>query len=278
VNEDTLLTTLAAHAAICLSNALRLEELNAKARLDGELEAARSIQYRFIPHHKPPIPRIDLKGVYFPAYEVGGDYLDYFQTENGTWVIVIADICGKGIPAALLMTMLRSTFRIEAKYETSARDLLCSVNNFLVQNVDDRSFVTALCLVISSDGTRMNYARAGHPKLVCIDPSATTIRELPGRGMALGMTEDINVFRSSLDEMTVVLQKGEKYLMYTDGLIEATAPDKKQYGFPQLRELLGQNMNAGPEGLVETLMDDIKKFTRGAPAYDDLTILAMEVV
>ena len=255
----------------------RLDELKEKARLDGEIEAARSIQYRFIPHHKPPIPRIDLKGMYTPAYEVGGDYLDYFQTENGAWIIVIADICGKGVPAALLMTMLRSTFRIEAKYATSARDLLCSVNNFLAQNVDDRSFVTALCLVITSDGARMNYARAGHPKLVRIDPAGNTVEEVSTRGMALGLTAENDAFRSMLEEVTLPLEKGDKYLIYTDGLVEAIDPDKNQYGFPRIREVLVRNRNGDPETIVGQLMEDNKRFTRGAPAYDDLTILALEV-
>jgi PAS domain S-box-containing protein len=275
--EDTLLATLAAHAAICLSNALRQEELKAKARLDGELEAARSIQDKFTPHYKPPVPRINIKGAYFPAYEVGGDYLDYFQAGNGAWVVVAADICGKGIPAALLMTMLRSTFRIEAKYETSARGLLCSVNDFLVQNVDDRSFVTALCLVINGDGTGMTYARAGHPRLIHIDPSSKTVEEVFARGMALGITADTAAFGSGLEEVSLALKKGDKYLLYTDGLIEATDPDDAQYGSARLRTMLEENMESDPETLVEQLLQDVKKFIRGAPAYDDLTILAMEV-
>lgn len=215
--------------------------------------------------------------MYYPAYEVGGDYLDYFQTENGAWIIVIADICGKGIPAALQMTMLRSTFRIEAKYVGSARELLCSVNDFFAQNVDDRSFVTALCLVISSDGTRMSYARAGHPKLIRIDPSAKTVEELPALGVALGLIAETETFRSKLEEVTIVLQKGDRYLMYTDGLVEATDPDKKRYGFSRLCEVLKGSQHTDPETLVARLMEDIKKFTRGAPAYDDLAILVLEV-
>jgi sigma-B regulation protein RsbU (phosphoserine phosphatase) len=132
--ERTVLATLAAHTAICLSNALHYQELGEKSRLDGELDAARSIQSRFTPNFRPQIPHVNLKGVYYPAYEVGGDYLDYFQTEDGQWVIVIADVCGKGIPAALLMTMLRSTFRVEARKETSAKRLLCAVNQVMAVN------------------------------------------------------------------------------------------------------------------------------------------------
>jgi PAS domain S-box-containing protein len=211
--EQTLLTTLAAHAAACLSNALHYQELGEKARLDGELDAARSIQRRFTPQYKPQIPHINLKGVYYPAYEVGGDYLDYFQTQSGDWVMVIADVCGKGIPAALLMTMLRSTFRVEGRSETSAKRLLCAVNDFMTLNLDDRSFVTALCLIISANGKSMSYARAGHPMILKLSLKGEQPQPITSNGLALGLVSDAAKFDAMMDEVSIDLKKNDRYLV-----------------------------------------------------------------
>ncbi|HAJ79909.1 MAG TPA: hypothetical protein DCO75_09065, partial [Fibrobacteres bacterium] len=224
--EQTLLVTLAAHAAICLSNALHYQELGKKFRIDGELEAARSIQRRFTPNYKPDIPGVNLKGVYYPAFEVGGDYLDYFRNEAGNWVIVIADVSGKGIPAALLMTTLRSTFRVEAKRETSAKNLLCAVNNFMTLNLDDKSFVTALCIIINKDCSSMSYARAGHPMLLKLNRQSEAPENIACGGLALGLVPETDKFASILEEKSIPLVSGDRYLIYTDGLIDATDPEK----------------------------------------------------
>jgi PAS domain S-box-containing protein len=275
--EQTLLATLATHAAACLSNALHYQELGTKARLDGELNAARSIQRRFTPNYKPEIPRVNVKGVYYPAYEVGGDYLDYFKTENNDWVVVIADVCGKGIPAALLMTMLRSTFRVEGRGETSAKKLLCAVNDFMTLNIDDRSFVTALCLIITSDGRSMTYARAGHPIMLKLGHTGEQPQPVASSGLALGLVPDTVKFEALIEEVTLELKKNDRFLVYTDGLTDATNPEKDSYNLSRLCEVLARSADADADALMEILMDDIKKFTRGAPYHDDLTILALQV-
>jgi PAS domain S-box-containing protein len=275
--EQTVLTTLAAHAATCLSNAIHYQELGEKARLDGELDAARSIQRRFTPQYKPQIPHVNVKGVYYPAYEVGGDYLDYFKTDAGDWVVVIADVCGKGIPAALLMTMLRSTFRVEGRDETSAKQLLCAVNDFMTLNLDDRSFVTALCLIIKADGSSMSYARAGHPMLLRLSSTGEPPLPVITNGLALGLVSDAAKFKAMMDEVNVDLKKGDRFLIYTDGLIDAANPERNSYGIQRVNDVLARDRDSDADGMIAVLMDDIKKFTRGAAYHDDLTILALQV-
>jgi len=275
--EEALFSTLASHAAACLSNAVHYLDLGEKARLDGELEAARSIQRRFTPQFKPLINHVDIKGVYFPAYEVGGDYLDYFQTINGDWIIVIADVCGKGIPAALLMTMLRSTFRVQGRAETSAKNLLCSVNEFMTLNLDDRSFVTALCLIIKNNGKSMSYARAGHPVLLKLSSKGEAPQPIASDGLALCLVSDTNKFNEMMVETTVPLKKGDRFLIYTDGLTDAINPERNTYGIQRLYETLSHAESVDSEALIDIVMSDIKKFTQHAPNHDDLTILAMHV-
>jgi PAS domain S-box-containing protein len=276
--EQVVLETLASHIAVTLANANNLRSLENKARVESELQVAQRIQQRFTPSLRPQIPRIQLKGVYFPAYEVGGDYLDYFRTEAGHWVIVIADVSGKGIPAALVMTMLRSTFRAEARYETSSKRLLCAVNDLMAADLDDKSFVTALCLIINADGTQMSYARAGHPPLVI---KHGDLHEKPAtmqpKGLALGMLEG-ETFARLIEEVTLPLSAGDRFLIFTDGLVEAMNSERKPYGMGRLMTLLTRAEQGAPDAVVERILDDVKAFTGSQPSHDDLTMLAMEVV
>ncbi len=275
--ENALVSTLAAQVAVSLSNANNFEELGKKARLEGELEVAQTIQRRFTPQGKPPIPRVNLKGVYYPAYEVGGDYLDYFRTDSGDWVVVIADVSGKGIPAALVMTMLRSTFRAEARYEASAKKLLCAVNELMLADLDDKSFVTALCLIIDKDGGSMTYARAGHPPLlVQRGDDGTAPTPLNPKGLALGMVGG-NDFADRMEEMTLPLSAGDRFLIFTDGLLEAMDADRKFYGIQRLLKLLAAGKAREPDKVLKRILDDVRGFIRSEPYHDDLTMLAMEV-
>jgi PAS domain S-box-containing protein len=275
--EKVILNTLAAQAAISLSNANNFMELDKKARLASELEVAQTIQRRFTPQDKPMIPRVNLKGVYFPAYEVGGDYLDYFQTDKGNWVVVIADVSGKGIPAALVMTMLRSTFRAEARYETSAKKLMCAVNDLMSADLDDKSFVTALCLIIDKEGKSMSYARAGHPPLLLQhgNNGGKPVTMNP-KGIALGIVAG-KPFADRMEEMTMELTSGDRILIFTDGLLEAMDADRKFYGMPRLLKIISGERIHEPETVLKRILDDVRVFTRNEPYHDDLTMLAMEV-
>jgi PAS domain S-box-containing protein len=275
--EKTALATLAAHAGVCLTNAVHYKELEHSARLQGELDAARSIQRSFTPTFQPDIPRIALKGAYYPAFEVGGDYLDYFRNEYGDWILVIADVCGKGVPAALLMTVLRSTFRVEAQQERSAKKLLCAVNESMRINLDDRSFVTALCLIIKENGASMNYARAGHPMLLRIANRGKEVKNMSTDGIALGLTPEHVSFDSLIQEITIPLVTGDRFVLYTDGLTEAKDNQNQSYGFERLARLLKGDSESGPEKIIEKIMVDVKKFIGDAPYHDDLTIMALEV-
>jgi sigma-B regulation protein RsbU (phosphoserine phosphatase) len=275
--EQTLLSTLAAHAATCLSNALHYKELEVKARLEGELEAARNIQQSLMPHDRPSIPRISLAGAYQPAYEVGGDYLDYFKCGDGSWAVIVADVCGKGVPAAMLMTVLRSIARVECRSNFTAKKLLTAVNESICRNINERSFITALCLAIKADGSSMTYARAGHAKLLRRDAAQESIVAIESKGLALGIVPDTEEFASHLEEIALPLIAGESFLAYTDGITEANNTQKQFYGLSRLVSMFKNLGGATADHLVKEILDDVQTFTHGKPPHDDITMFAMKV-
>lgn len=275
--ELPVLSTLSAGAAACLSNALHYHDLGEQSRVQGELDAARSIQQRFTPRETPVIPRVQLKGVYRPAYEVGGDYLDYFKADNGNWVIVVADVCGKGIPAALFMTMLRSVFRTEGRDAVSPKKLVCAVNETMLLNLDDRSFITALCLIIDANGRSLSYSRAGHPMLLRLRSGSRRPESVTCNGLAMGLVSDTNLFAAMIEEVVLPLEKGDQFLVYTDGLTEATDPGHNAYSQQRLLSLLSDCRAESADDLIQTVMDDLADFTKESEPTDDLTALALQV-
>ena len=275
--EKTLLSTLAAHAAASLSNAIHFKELETKARLEGELEAARNIQQSLTPREMPDIPHVTIAGIYQPAYEVGGDYLDYFQCGDGSWAVMEADVCGKGVPAALLMTILRSVARVEARSRFSAKSLLCAINQAICFNIGERSFITALCLIINAQGTCMTYARAGHNKMLKLDPGERTIMPIESDGIALGIISEEAAFADSLEELSIPLEPGKVFLAYTDGVSEATDAGAGFYGLARLKE---SALNAGAgraDRLLDKILLDVHGFVKEEQAHDDITMFAMTV-
>jgi PAS domain S-box-containing protein len=275
--EQTLLSTLAAHASACLSNVFHYQDREVKARMEGELEAARNIQQSLTPHDKPSIPRINLAGVYQPAHEVGGDYLDYFQCGDGSWAVMVADVCGKGVPAALLMTVLRSIARVESRSNFSARSLLSAVNESICRNINERSFITALCLVIKGDGTSMTYARAGHAKLLKMDGAQGAVTAIDSKGLALGIVPDAAEFAAHLEEISIPLLMGDSFLAFTDGVTEANDERKQLYGQARLMNVFRTFGRENSDRVVGGVLTDVTKFTLGKPVHDDLTMFAMRV-
>ena len=249
--------------------------LEETARIESELQVARKIQMNYTPE-SPSIPGILLYGICLPAREIGGDYLDYFQNDNGDWVITIADVCGKGIPAALVMTSLRSCIRAEGRKAVSSKALLISANRLMSLELQrEKSFITCLCIIISGEGNHMNFSRAGHPALVSYREKVRMPSALNTRGMALGMAAE-DRFAASLEESAMDLASGDKIFAYTDGLNEAMNERNLPYGTDRLFKILNQNSLLKPEALVQRVLEDVKQHVQDERQHDDMTLLSIE--
>jgi len=273
--ESPLLNTLASQIAVALDNAIHYAEIGEQTRIQSELEIAQKIQKRYIPQ-APSIQGFKLKGICQPANEVGGDYLDFFQNERGDWVIVIADVCGKGIPAALVMTSLRSFFRTEARGQVSSKALMCAVNKYMAKDLQlDNSFITALCLILDREGNSFNFARAGHPMLIAQSPHGAKPTPIKSDGIALGMLVD-ETFDKIIQEVNVELKPGDRFIAYTDGLTEGMNKNREAYGIQRLNTFLESHIQTEIPELIPALVQDLTAFSSGEKFYDDLTLFAFE--
>jgi PAS domain S-box-containing protein len=276
--ERSVVMTLSTIAAVCQKNALYYDELQKNARIEGELTAARNIQKRLIPRSRLSLPNIEIYGYYMPAYEVGGDYLDYFVNEDGHVIIAIGDVCGKGTPASMHMTMLRTTLRIKARNESSAANLVCEVNSAIRSDLSALSFISLLCIIINVDRSSLTYARAGHPLLIRYSSANMTPASVECGGIALGLLSDSSPFEPFIEEVKIPIKKGDHFFIYTDGLAEAINEINDAYGIQRIMKTLQITGDADPERIVNSVINDVDTFRNGVPHRDDLTLCAFSIV
>jgi serine phosphatase RsbU (regulator of sigma subunit)/anti-sigma regulatory factor (Ser/Thr protein kinase) len=270
-DDRRLLDNLAAQAAPALrvGQLVREQEDQARERerISHELEVARLIQQNFLPRKLPDLPGWQVSAHYRPAREVGGDFYDLIELEDGLVGLVVGDVTDKGVPAAMVMAATRSVLRAASQRVASPAAVLELANDLLCPDMPPKMFVTCLFAVLEPSSGVLRYANAGH-NLPCVR-TATGAVELRATGMPLGLMPEM-----TYDEKEAVLRPGESLLLYSDGLVEAHDPGGEMFGFPRLRELMGRAASTSP---VDGLLAELDRFT--GPAWeqeDDITLLALE--
>jgi serine phosphatase RsbU (regulator of sigma subunit)/predicted ester cyclase len=249
----------------------RLEqEIRERERVEQELRVARSIQQASLPEQVPQLEGWQITPFYRPAREVGGDFYDFLELEDGRLGLVVGDATGKGVPAALVMASARSMLRAiaQALGSTSPGDVLGRVNDALFIDIPANMFVTCFYAILDPKSGSLSYANAGHdlPYLW----RGGEAEELRARGMPLGLMPGM-----SYEEKEIELDAGEGVLFYTDGLVEAHDPKGVMFGFPRLRALI---VDHGEErALGDFLLEELYSFVgEGWEQEDDITLLMLE--
>jgi len=243
-----------------------------RERVEQELRVARRIQQASLPKEVPEPEGWQLSPYYQPAREVGGDFYDFFELEDGRVGLVVGDATGKGVPAALVVAATCSMLRAVAQGlgSSSPGEVLARVNETLLARIPPNTFVTCFYAVLDPQSGRLTYANAGH-NLPCCRHDARAVTELKARGMPLGLMPQM-----SYEEKESVLEVGEDLLFYTDGLIEAHNPRGEMYGTPRLRDLLSE-ISEGGRDLSATLIEELERFTGEEwEQEDDITLLTLE--
>ena len=253
--------------------ALKNSIAETRARIERELRTAQAIQHSALPSTFPPFPDIDRFDIYASmdtAREVGGDFYDFFLIDDHTLGFLIADVSGKGIPAALFMMAAKTEV---GNYMASGMDLaqaVQSANYHLCQGNDAGMFVTVWAATLDYNTGKLTYVNAGHnPPLLRHNGSWQWLRKRGG--LFLG-SFDLAKYRSE----TVYLERGDQLLLYTDGVTEAFSPNEEQYGEQRLERYLYQHASDHPHALVDGLRADVAAWANGAEQSDDITLLSME--
>jgi steroid delta-isomerase-like uncharacterized protein len=246
---------------------LRVAEAQEQERIEQELQVARQIQQALLPEVVPELYGWQLAAHYNPAREVGGDFYDFLELEDGRLGLVVGDATGKGIPAALVMATTRGMLRASAQPLDSPGEVLARVNDALYPDIPSDMFVTCFYAILEPKRGTLSYANAGHdlPYLW----HGGDAEELRARGMPLGLMSEM-----SYEEKEAVLREGDSVLFYSDGLVEAHDPHYEMFGFPRLRVLISEH---GKErSLVDTLLEELYSFVGESwEQEDDVTLLTL---
>jgi predicted ester cyclase len=244
------------------------QEIRERERVEHELQVARSIQQASLPKEVPTLEGWRIVPHYQPAREVGGDFYDFFELDDGQLGLVVGDATSKGVPAALVMSSARSMLRAVAQTSNSPGEVLRRANDPLVADIPPNMFVTCFYAILEPESGRLSYANAGHDLPYVRHGSDT--EELRARGMPLGLMPGMNY-----EEKEVILQVGESVLFYSDGLVEAHDPKGEMFGFPRLRELVAEH-GAEERSLGNFLLEELYTFVGESwEQEDDITLLTL---
>src|SRR5215216_3122983 len=246
------------------------QEMRERERVEQELRVARIIQEASLPKEVPQLEGWEITPLYGPAREVGGDFYDFFELEDGRVGVVVGDATGKGVPAALVVTATYSMLRAVAQAlgSFSPGEILAQVNETLLARIPLNMFVTCFYAILEPNSATLSYANAGHdlPYLRRHDGDA---EELRTRGMPLGLMS-----KMSYEEEEASLREGDSVLFYSDGLVEAHDPKGEMFGFPRLRRLVAEHDEE--RLLVDLLMDELSSFVgEDWEQEDDITLVTL---
>jgi len=248
------------------------QEAQERERIEQELRVASLIQQTLLPKTLPELPGYDVAAYYQPAREVGGDFYDFLDLEDGRFGLVVGDVTDKGVPAALVMATTRTMLRAAAQRLLSPGEVLQRVNDVLVQDIPPNMFVTCLYAILDTESGRLVYANAGHDLPYRRRAGRSDgAEELRARGMPLGLMPGMGY-----EEKEIVLEKGESVLFYSDGLVEAHDPRREMFGFPRLQGLVGAQRSGG-SSLISFLLSELRRFTgEGWEQEDDITLVTLD--
>jgi len=236
-----------------------------------EMELAQSIQKSFLPESAPVVGGYELAAVNLPAMEVGGDFYDFIPVSDDKWGLVIADVSGKGVPAALFMTVSRTLVRANALGHYTAAEVIERANDLISEEDRSSMFVTLFYAILDAEKRTLKYVNAGHNPPLLLEGDATEIVMLEAKGIALGVMSGIH-----LQEKEVLLEEGAVVVFYTDGVTEAVNRNEEQFGEQRLAGLVQANQHRSAQEIVDAICQAIGEFAEGQAQFDDITLIVLK--
>lgn len=248
-------------------------EIKRKRELATGLGIARKRQGFMLPS-PPEVAGYEFERLYAPATEISGDFYDFIPHEDGRVGVLIGDVCGHGIEAAIVMGLAKKSLSIFARRAAGPAEALKKANDDLYGDLDNETFLTAIYVVLDPRRGSMKIARAGHPMPVLFNSKRKPpYSEVRSRGMMIGMAQG-KTFTDALEEVEVELRRGDLVFLYTDGLIEAHSPTKVPFGLDRALGVLERHARSGIRKVLDAVKQEVDGFTRSLEAEDDITLIA----
>ncbi|MBP9192074.1 MAG: serine/threonine-protein phosphatase [Ignavibacteria bacterium] len=259
--------------SFAVANLLLIFEVAEKLTARDELEVARDLQISLIPKNPPDDENFEIAYFYETAREVGGDFIDFINKDNGSYYISIGDISGKGMSAALYMLQVRLLIRHLSDFSDNPKSVLASVNKNIFRHLKKGLYFSAILAEIKCK--EMKICRAGHTPLLYYSSSQRTCSEIKQNGMAIGLNNS-GLFENSLEEFYINTAKDDVLLFYSDGLTEAMNDRNSEFGIDKVKELLLTNSQESAEEIKNEILSAIYKFRGYAEVHDDLTMIILK--
>lgn len=268
-----LLSYIASSASIALENARLYQVAIEKGRLEQELQMARKVQAGLLPREIPVIPGWDLDAFWQPAREVGGDYYDFIPLSRDRMGLVIADVTDKGMPAALFMASTKNIIRASAGSCDNVAEEITKANRLIEVESNDRMFVSLVYACLDFNSGNLTYVNAGHNPPLYYNSKNQELTQLERTGMWLGV-DPANQFT----QKTIVLNKKDFLIFYTDGIPDAINPEEQEFGMSRLEDIVKEHCSQTSEKIRQAIIAKIAEFTSPAEPFDDITLMIIKRV
>lgn len=256
------------------------ENIIEREKIAKEIEVAGQIQKTLLPEKLPDVPGLRLDAYYRAASRISGDLYDVFKIDDNNYCLLVADVSGKGIPASLVMSVLRTVIRIMAVGKTRAHTILNAVNDYIKNDIPAGIFITIFLSVYNAETKKLNFVSAGHNPLIYCSKNEDDIKIInpPGIPLGLPLQGDIN-FADKLRPMTLEIHDDDTLFIYSDGVTEAMDRTGKKYGLEKLmsifEERVAGNSRLGPKDISQLILDDIDRHCGLAAQADDITFITV---
>ncbi len=254
-----------------------IKRISERERMAKELEIARAVQMKLLPKENPKVLGFDIAGICLPAYEVGGDYYDFVILGDQKIGIAIGDVSGKGVPAAIYMTLTKGILQSHAEENVSPKSVLSKVNRLMYKTIEKNSFVSMFYAIIDLTSKSIRYSRAGHNPVILAGLRDEKHEFLTPKGVALGL-DDGSVFDSVLEEREFDLRSGDILVFYTDGFTEARNEQGEEFTETRLLRSVAGAKERTAEEIINVVVRDAKKFSGDAEQHDDMTMVVVKVL
>lgn len=244
-------------------------------RMKKELNYAREIQLSMLPDSEATINDLNIAGISLPASEVGGDYFDYFEISENQVGIFICDVSGHGVASGLMLSALRSSMHLILEDVSDPKIVIEKLNRMLRKTQNKKMFVTAIFAIIDLEKSKCMLYNAGHLPPYKISGESREIFKIKKHGIALGAVNNIES-NGNENEVVFDFRKNDMLILYTDGLNEAMNTKKEEYGLDNLEFFLNNNADKSANNLLNSLIEDVKRFSENTVQRDDLTLLIVQ--